>query len=121
MGNPFVHIELQTQDPNKAKEFYKSLFDWMLEDLPMGDDTYTMIDVGEGRGGGIMKTPVPDAPSHWLAYVQVADLAASTTKAKELGATVAIEPTDIPNMGSFSVIVDPTGATVGLWQPKEGE
>ena len=34
MGNPFVHIELQTKDLAKAKEFYSKLFDWKLEDMP---------------------------------------------------------------------------------------
>jgi len=24
----------------------------------------------------------------------------------------------VPNAGSFSVIIDPTGAAIGLWQPK---
>ena len=36
MANPFVHVELNTHDVGKAKEFYGSLFDWKLEDVPMG-------------------------------------------------------------------------------------
>lgn len=118
MGNPFVHVELQTQDPDRAKAFYKNLFDWKIEELPMGGTTYTMIRAGEGTGGGIMKSPVPGAPSAWLAYVLVDDVAAATKKAKSLGATVANDVTEIPNYGWFSVIVDPTGAALGLWQRK---
>ena len=121
MGNPFVHAELHANDPDRAKEFYSNLFDWKLEDVPMGDMTYTMVDVGEGTGGGIMKNPVPDTPSHWLVYIQVGDAAASTEKAKESGATVAQEPIEVPSMGWFSIIVDPAGATVGLWQPMGDE
>ena len=34
MANPFVHIELNTSDPEKAKSFYGSLFDWKLADMP---------------------------------------------------------------------------------------
>ena len=34
MGNPFVHVELQTQDPAKAKAFYGGLLDWKLEGTP---------------------------------------------------------------------------------------
>ncbi|MBI3014171.1 MAG: VOC family protein [Candidatus Tectomicrobia bacterium] len=118
MANPFVHVELHTQDPAQAKKFYKSLFSWGLEDLPMGEGTYTMINVGEGTGGGIMKNPVPETPSHWLAYVLVGDVKGSTKKARELGATVVQEVTEIPDYGWFSVIVDPAGAALGLWQPK---
>ena len=54
MANPFVHVELHTQDPEKAKKFYKDLFDWKFEDVP--DMDYTIIKVGEGTGGGMMKT-----------------------------------------------------------------
>ncbi len=65
-----------------------------------------------------MQNPVPGAPSHRLAYVQVDDVSASTEQARGLGATVHKEPTEIPDYGWFSVIVDPTGAPLGLWQPK---
>ena len=78
MPNPFVHVELNTTDVDKAKAFYGKLFDWTLEDVPMGDSAYTMIKVGNGTGGGMMKHPVPGAPSAWLAYVQVDDIAAAT-------------------------------------------
>jgi predicted enzyme related to lactoylglutathione lyase len=115
MANPFVHIELQTQDPEGAKKFYKNLFDWKLEDIPNMD--YTVIQVGEGTGGGVMKNPMPGAPSQWIPYVAVDDAAASTKKAKSLGATVVVEVTEIPDMGWFSVILDPAGAAFGLWQP----
>ena len=119
MGNPFVHVELQTQDLVKAKKFYQGLFDWRLEDVPgiMGMG-YTMVQVGEGTGGGMMKNPVAGAPSHWLPYILVDDVKASTKKAKGLGAEVVQDVTEVPNYGWFSVIVDPAGAAVGLWQEK---
>ncbi len=114
MANPFVHVELATTDVGKAKEFYSGLFDWKLEDVPgMG---YTMIDVGEGTGGGIMKTVQPDSPSCWMAYVLVDDVSVTTEKARSLGATVCKGVPEIPGMGWFSVITDPTGAALALWQ-----
>jgi len=115
MSNPFVHVELQTQDPAKAKKFYKGLFDWEINDMPMD---YSLIEVGEGTGGGMMKNPVPGTPSTWRAYVLVADVAASMKRAKELGGTVVKDKTEVPGMGWFGVIVDPTGAALGLWQAK---
>jgi hypothetical protein len=119
MANPFVHIELNTTDVSKAKTFYGSLFNWTLEDVPMGpDNIYTMIKVGEGTGGGIMKHPMPGAPSMWLAYVQVDDITAATKKAKSLGANVVKDVTEIMGVGSFSILIDPTGATLALFQPK---
>jgi predicted enzyme related to lactoylglutathione lyase len=118
MANPFVHVELNTTDVGKAKAFYGKLFDWKLEDVPMGPMTYTMIGVGQGTGGGIMQHPVPGAPSAWLAYAQVDDIAAATAKAKSLGATVMQDVTEVMDVGWLSVIIDPTGAALGLWKPK---
>ncbi|MFZ1548641.1 MAG: VOC family protein [Candidatus Nitrotoga sp.] len=123
MANPFVHIELQTGDVAKAKEFYSKLFDWKLEDLPMpgGSGTYTMINVGEGTGGGMMTSPAPGVPPQWLAYIGVDDVAASTAKAKLLGATVVQDVMEVGSYGWMSIIVDPTGATFALWKEKTRE
>jgi uncharacterized protein len=121
MANPFVHVELNTTDVAKAKAFYGKLFAWKLEDAPMGTPdggSYTMIGVGDGTGGGMMKHPVPGAPSAWLAYVLVDDIAAATKKARSLGATVMRDVTEVMGMGSLSIIIDPTGAALGLWEPK---
>jgi len=118
MPNPFVHIELQTQDPEKSKKFYAGMFDWKLEEMPGMD--YTIINVGHGTGGGMMKKPDPGTPDNWLPYIMVDDIAASTKKAQALGAKICQDVTEIPDMGWFSVITDPTGASFGLWQPKKG-
>ena len=119
MANPFVHVELATNDLGKAKEFYGKLFDWKLEEMPMQHGgTYTLIQVGEGTGGGMMEHPMPGAPSAWLAYVLVDDVAGATRKAQSLGATVIRDVTEIAGIGSFSIFTDPTGATLALWQPK---
>jgi len=119
MANPFVHVELATTDLDKSKSFYQSLFSWQLQEIDMGGGmSYTMINVGEGTGGGMMKQPVPGAPSAWLAYALVDDVTAATAKAKSLGAQVMRDVTEVPNAGSFSIIIDPTGAALGLWQPK---
>ena len=117
MANAFVHTELNTTDVGKAKGFYGKLFDWKLEDLPMEGGTYTMIHVGEGTGGGLMKHPMPGASSFWLAYVLVDDIDAATKKVRALGGTVMKDKTEVMGMGWLAIIVDPTGAHLGLWKP----
>ena len=118
MPNPFVHLELNSTDVDKSKAFYGKLFDWTLEDLKIGDLDYTMIKVGKGTGGGIMKQLMPSAPSSWLAYVEVDDIKATTAKAESLGAKVMKDVTEVMGMGWLSILIDPTGAMVGLWQTK---
>jgi len=120
MANPFVHVELNTRDLGASKKFYAGLFDWKLEEMTGGGD-YTIINVGEGTGGGMMKNPVPGMPDFWLPYVLVDDVKASTKKAQSLGATVHKDVTEVPGMGWFSVLADPTGAAFGLWQANMGK
>ena len=120
MPNPFVHAELATTNVPKAKAFYSKLFKWKLTDLPMPTPAgaYTMIEVGEGTGGGIMQQCIPGAPSAWMPYVLVKDIDAATKKAKKLGAKICKGVTKVEGMGWLSIIVDPTGAMLGLWEPK---
>lgn len=118
MTNPFVHVELNSPDPEEAKAFYGKLFQWDLEDMPnpaVPNHSYTVIRVGEGTGGGIMKQ-VPHGPVGWIPYILVDDLRGVTAKAKSLGGKVMKDVTEVPNMGWFSIIQDPTGAILGLWK-----
>jgi uncharacterized protein len=120
VANPFVHVELNTADPTKAKAFYSKLFEWQLEDMPnsaVPNGNYTIIKVGEGTGGGLMQQ-VPGGPSGWLSYVGVDDVRAATKKAQSLGGEVMKDVTEVSDMGWFSFIKDPTGAVLGLWQSK---
>jgi len=120
MANPFVHLELSSTDVGKSKTFYSKLFDWKLEDADMGEGmVYTMIKPGAGTGGGMMKQLIPGAPSAWLAYAEVDEIKAATQKAKSLGASVMKDVTEVPGMGWFTIITDPTGAPLGLWQAKK--
>jgi predicted enzyme related to lactoylglutathione lyase len=122
MPNPFVHIELNSTDPAKAREFYAQLFDWELKDIPLpgaspdSGEVYTTINVGGGTGGGIMRQMMPNAPSAWLAYALTKNIRSDTDKAAALGAVILKDVTEVPSMGFLSIIKDPTGALLGLWQ-----
>ena len=118
MPHPFVHVELNSSNPEKAKSFYSQLFHWQMEDMPnpaVPDQSYTVIRVEEGTGGGIMKQ-VPNGPEGWIPYVLVEDLRAFTERAKSLGGKVMKDITEVQDMGWFSIIEDPTGTILGLWK-----
>ncbi len=119
MANPFVHAELNTTDVDRSKAFYGKLFDWKFEQIPGADGMkYTTIGVGEGTGGGIIDQKIPGASSAWMPYVLVDDVQAATKKARSLGATIMKDVTPVPDMGAFSILQDPTGAIIGLFQSK---
>lgn len=114
MGNPFCHVELNTDDVAAAKAFYKKVFDWKLKDMPaMG---YTMIDVGTGVGGGLTKKPMPEAPTQWLSYVEVASVKKTIEKAQKAGANIVLPYQSIGDMGAIGIFIDPTGAGLGVWE-----
>jgi predicted enzyme related to lactoylglutathione lyase len=117
MANPFVHLELSTQDVAKAKEFYSGLFGWAIVDNDMGDMIYSTFKPDSGPGGGMFS--MPGVPTMWLAYVGVEDINASTDKAKSLGATIHKGPMEIPGIGWATILADPGGATIALFQPKQ--
>lgn len=112
----FSWNELVAQDLPAAKKFYTGLFGWKAEAFPGGMD-YTLFKQGDTLVGGLMKCPQPGLPSHWLPYVTVEDVDASTAKAKSLGAQVVMDPFDIPSVGRIAVLLDPLGAAIGLFKP----
>ncbi len=115
MSNPFVHLELTTPDTAAAKAFYTGLFGWEFTDNDMGGGMiYSMFKPTDGPGGGLMSAP--GVPTGWLAYVGVDDIQAATDQAVSLGATVIRGPHEVPGNGSFTILTDPTGATIALWQ-----
>ena len=110
----FSWSELMTTDIDAAKSFYSQLFDWSLQDMPMEGVTYTVIRAGDREIGGMMATPPGDqgTPPAWGNYVTVDDVDKVAENAKALGATILVEPRDIPEVGRFCVIRDPQGALI---------
>jgi hypothetical protein len=117
MANPFVHLELNTTDLKKAQAFYGGLFGWEFQDMDMGPmGIYSTFKPDSGPGGGMYSSPQGDRG--WAAYVGVDDIKAATAKAKALGAEISVDSHEIPNVGWMSVMNDPTGARIALFQPK---
>lgn len=113
--------ELYTTDPDKARAFYTKLFGWVSEGVdmgPMGIYTLFKLPGAPNNVAGMMKLPPPmaGAPSHWTAYLEVVDCDASTKQVGELGGTILMPPTDIPDVGRFSIVQDPMGATFALYK-----
>jgi predicted enzyme related to lactoylglutathione lyase len=116
----FVWDELHTSDIQAAKSFYTEVFGWTTRDTDMGEmGTYVIFQrAGDVDAAGGMQLPKGmAAPPHWLAYIGTDDVDRTTARAKELGGTILQEPMDIPDIGRFSIIQDPTGATVGIYKP----
>ena len=108
--NTMTWNELLTHDPDKAKEFYTELMGW---ETVTEENGYTMW-MNNGRiNGGMLKMHEEwgNVPTHWMVYFSVADCAATAEKAQKLGGTMMVPPTPAGDIGTFSVLQDPQGAT----------
>jgi predicted enzyme related to lactoylglutathione lyase len=113
----FVWNELHTTDVDAAKAFYGELFGWSPNDQDMGDFTYTIFESGGEQRAGAMPEPSGGLPPMWMTYIGTDDVDATCKRAEELGAQKHAGPDDIPGVGRFAVLSDPTGAVFALFRP----
>jgi predicted enzyme related to lactoylglutathione lyase len=117
----FCWYELMTTDPGAAPGFYQAVTGWSTEGWEGGSDPYTMWVNGDTPLGGIMELPEEardqGAPPHWLPYISTPDIEDTTTKAKDLGASVLVGPMELPEVGAITVLQDPQGAVFSAFQP----
>lgn len=120
----FIWYELAASDVEKAKAFYTGVVGWSTADAPMsGGAVYTLFTAGGKPVAGLAPLQ-PDAQksgvaSQWMGYVGVADVDDAARQAEQLGGTIWLPPTDIPNVSRFSVISDPQRATLALIKGRE--
>lgn len=114
VSGPFVWHDLMSTDPGRSVAFYTALFGWRAETKHMGAaGSYTYIHAaGHPFGGVVPLDPKHGIASHWVPYVAVADVDATCDRAVAHGGRACIPPTDIPNVGRFAMIEDPSGAVL---------
>lgn len=115
----FCWADLSTNNAAAASRFYSAVFGWQIGPGENDSSGYLHIKNGETFIGGIPPAEYQKAeiPPHWMLYFHVSDVAASTEKAKEMGATICMGPMEIPKVGDMSVVADPQGATFALFTP----
>ena len=119
MTHVICHFEIPADDVEALVGFYSELFGWQIEKMP-GPMDYWMVstdpDDESALGGGITERQHPRQPP--MNYVLVEDVAAHAARAKELGAQVVVDKTEIPGIGSFAIILDPQHNWIGIFQEK---
>ncbi len=111
--------DLNTPDPERAKQFYSDVFDWKIATGEGGVDGYLHIQNGEEYIGGIPPEAHRDSthPPHWLAYFLVSKCDESAAKARQLGANLFMPPTTIEKAGRMAIAADPQGAVFAIFEP----
>lgn len=108
--------ELATDDVAAAKDFYSNLFGWTMKTSDATGMQYTeFMHDGKPIGGMFQKTPeMGPIPTHWGSYVAVDNVDEMAAKVKELGGDIVMGPMDIPHVGRFCVLKDPTGGVISM-------
>jgi uncharacterized protein len=114
----FVWDELLTKDLDAATRFYGDVFGWSAEEVPFEGGVYTLFKVGEQSVAGTMVPPEDISAAIWQTYIGTADVDATTERARELGATVYLEPMSVAGVGRLCALADPGGAVFGLFTPE---
>lgn len=109
---------------DQGRAFYTGLFGWTAVDSPGSESMpYTMFMLEEKAVAGMEPLRQEDMaagqPPVWSSYVLVDDVDATAARAKELGAVLSMEPTEIMDAGKMFRAVDPVGAAIGFWEAGE--
>ena len=119
----FCWTEIITDNMETCKSFYTNVFGWELNQSEATGEDFEYLEYnnpGSYPMGGIFKmTPemcggeeVP--PPHFMNYIAVDNVDETAAKAFELGGKIVTPPADIPNVGRFAMIQDPTGAAFAV-------
>ena len=114
----FVHMELNTSDPEAAQKFYKALFGWKYQKMKMEDGSIYVgfTAEGDGIGGGIGKLQDPNSPPHWMGYVGVDSVKRTIAKVEKNGGKVLVPRMEIGSVGVLAIFTDPQGAAFAVWE-----
>lgn len=126
----FCWTEIATNNLETCKSFYANVFGWeMKQSKEMGEafvyQEFSATANGFPMGGMYELTAEmcggnEPPPPHFINYISVDNVDESASKAFELGGKIVAPPMDIPNVGRFALIQDPTGANVAFITLKEG-
>ena len=113
-------VDLATVDRAAAKEFYFLLFGWSAEDRNCGAGSFSTFAAAGAPFASLYQLTLRQAqqgvPSHWTPYVSVRDADAAARRVYDLGGQVIVPPQDVAGFARVSLICDPAGALLGLWQ-----
>lgn len=117
-----VHFEIHAADPDRAVNFYRTLFGWTFQKWE-GPMDYWLITTGpddeRGINGGLVRRQGEIDGQAVIAYVcttDVTDVDASTQTAVSNGGQVVVPKMPIPGVGWLVYCKDTEGNIFGMLQ-----
>ncbi|PTN01783.1 hypothetical protein C8N32_11064 [Rhodovulum imhoffii] len=114
--------ELMTRDVPAALRYYSDVCGWTFEKVDHDTMTYHIGSRDGQPSVGVMDITGMDGfdglPAHWFSYFAVDDLGAALERSAALGGKVGKPPFAMPGVGRIAIVIDPTGAAMGLIEPE---
>lgn len=115
MPNPVVHWQIITPEPEKSSGFYQKLFSWRVSTANALGYREIKTNAPGGIDGGVWPAP-PGKPSFVQMHVQVDDINETLGRAEELGASVIMPKSVLPDGDAMEVLLDPCGVAFVVCQ-----
>jgi predicted enzyme related to lactoylglutathione lyase len=116
----FCWVDLAATDAARAIGFYAGLFGWTAAHQAANGGSFIRLEREGHRFASLyqLDRSALDAgvASHWTPYVRVGDVEATCREVIALGGSVAVEPFAVDGVARIALIVDPVGASFGIWQ-----
>jgi len=109
-------VDLSTDDPKAAGEFYSQLFGWSIDDPGEEAGGYLLAMKNDRPAAGIGPKPAPEMPSNWSTYFASDDVDATAKAVEAAGGSLHMEPFDVMDNGRMFFGTAPDGSTFGVWQ-----
>ena len=117
-GTP-IWVDLGSPDPAAAATFYGQLLGWQTQDLGAEAGGYRFFTRNGQVVAGVGPLMAQGQPPAWSTYIKTEDADATARKVREAGGRVLAEPFDVMSAGRMAVFMDPTGAAISVWQPRD--
>lgn len=112
-----VHFELAAQDPERAAEFYRQAFGWVIKKWE-GPAEYWLVTTGAeseaGINGGILRHR--EGGPRTMVTIAVESVDDAVQQVLRCGGQVASPKMAIPGVGYQAYCLDTEGAVIGIHQ-----
>jgi uncharacterized protein len=122
MNGRVVHFEVPFDDADRARAFYKDVFNWQIQSIP--EMSYNLVSTGPSGdqgptepgyiGGGMLQRQAPVTTP--VITMEVDDIDATVVAIEKHGGAAVGSKMPVGDMGFAAYFTDSEGNLRGLWE-----
>lgn len=113
-----VHVEFASDDPGRTRRFLADVFGWEFQETPVRE--YYVFATPTGPGGAVTKCS-EERPTGLLDYILSTDIERDLRRVEQAGGKVRRGKTEVPNLGWWALIEEPTGTPIALFESSSAD